>query len=112
MPRVGTRLAAKPAAGVPSGARTEGLKWSDDQTIVANFPGFGVLFGVPLVDHQHHFGGLDDGSDFAPHLDVEFLDTLLCDDAFDQVFTYSNAHFCGDYAEVDRFDRASQLITR
>jgi len=48
---------------------------------------------------------------FAPHLDVEFFDTLLRDDAFDQVLTNSNAHFCRDYAEVHRFDRASQLIT-
>jgi len=64
-----------------------------------------------LVDHEHHFGGLDDGCDFAPHLNVEFLDTLLCDDAFDQVLTNSNAHFCRDYAYVHRFDRTSQLIT-
>jgi hypothetical protein len=72
--------------------------------------GFSVLFGVPLVDHQHHFGGLDDDGDFVPHFNVEFFDTLFCDDAFDQVFTYSNAHFCRDYAEVYRFDGASQLI--
>lgn len=65
-----------------------------------------------LVDHQHYFGGLDDRGDFAPHFNVEFVDTLLRDDAFDQVLTNSNAHFCRDYAEVDRFDRASQLITR
>jgi hypothetical protein len=58
-----------------------------------------------------HFGGLDDGGDFASHLDVEFLDTLLCDDAFDQVLTNTNADFCRDYVEVDCFDRASPLIT-
>jgi len=63
-----------------------------------------------LVDHQHHFGGLDDRGHLAPHLNVELLDALLCNDAFDQVLTHSNAHFRRDDSEVHRFDRASQLI--
>jgi hypothetical protein len=65
-----------------------------------------------LFDHQHYFGGLDDGGDFQAHFNIQLLHALSSDDAFDQVITNSNAYFCSDYSEVHSFNRASQLIAR
>jgi hypothetical protein len=65
-----------------------------------------------LFDHEHYFGGFDDRSDFPAHFNIQLFHALSSDDAFDQVISDSNAYFCGDYAEVHSFNRASQLIAR
>ena len=65
-----------------------------------------------LVDHQHDFSGLDDGGDLLAHLDIHLFHALSSDDAFDQVFTDSNAYPCRDDADVHGFNCPSQLITR
>jgi hypothetical protein len=76
----------------------------DDAVVVETHP--------ELFDHQHYFGGLDDGGDFPAHFDIQLFYALSSDDAFDQVITDSNAYLCCDDPEVYCFNRASQLITR
>ena len=65
-----------------------------------------------LFDHQHDFGGFDDGGDLLADLDIHLFHALSSDDAFDQVLTDSNAYPCCDDAEVHGFNRPPQLIAR
>jgi hypothetical protein len=65
-----------------------------------------------LFDHQHDFGGLDNGGDLLTDFDIQLFHALSSDNAFDQVVTDSNANLCGDDTEAHRFNRPSQLIPR
>jgi hypothetical protein len=69
-------------------------------------------FWTPLVDHQHNFGGFDDGGNFGPNRNLQLLNTLPSDNGFDQIAADANTHLCCYYSEVDRLNNASQLIPR
>ena len=60
-----------------------------------------------LFDHQHDFGGLDDGGDLLAHLNIHLFHALPSNDAFDQIFTDSNAYPRCDDADVHGFNRPS-----